>query len=270
MSMAWHDDTLLIADSSNHRVVRWRDGDAEGKIISGLGVLGSSRPDAIYNYDDGSFESVAVASDKEVIWWQTSRCLWKIDLRTDTVEEVKFPGASLSGLLHVQCSRSGVYVLDHDGTRIVKIEDAGAQPRLVAGGSGDGPELNKFGAYCFAVGHDETMYISDFSNDRVLRWIPGAHCGEVLVDIRALQGSFSSPLGLCYTDQQQLYICYGWPGCSIASGILMWEEGESKNCYSVLDHFSAETVLFAGGALYASPCWKDSIIRFGPIPTLQF
>lgn len=266
-SMAWHHDALIIADAANHRLVRWQVGDIEGEIIAGLGVSGSSRPDAIHTYSTHLFmESVAVASDGEIIWWQISECVWKIDLRSNSVEEMKWQGCKLEDIRYIQCSRSGLFILDCRGTRIVKIE--GNEAQLVAGGNDEGPELNhlnQFDAYCFAVGDDETLYISDYSNDRILRWSPGGDRGEVLVDGQKLgqcRRSFRRPMGLCYTEHEQLYICEG------GTKVIMWELG-AHTCSCVVEGYATVGVLFAGGALYVSTR-TDGVIRFGgPTKTLQ-
>ena len=98
----------------------------------------------------------------------------------------------------------------------------GKEGIIVAGGNGEGNKLNQlnYPIYIF-IDREETVYVSDFSNNRVMKWYKGASEGIVVAGGQG-QGNSSNqlnyPQGLLVNEVDDVYVAdYGnhrimcWP-----------------------------------------------------------
>lgn len=80
-----------------------------------------------------------------------------------------------------------LYVTEHENHRVTRwtLEENITRGQLVAGGNGKGARLDQLnepsGVF---VDQNQTVYIADFSNDRVMKWINGAKEGILIGKIR--------------------------------------------------------------------------------------
>ena len=125
----------------------------------------------------------------------------------------------------VYCSPKGViYVSDAGGTRVQKVEGSRLIPVV---DSKELPEEHAFDASHVFVTKEEVLYISDLSNDRVLRFAEGTSVPTVVADFKDRDGVELG--GLFVTEDERIFVCdHG--NCQV----LVIDAGENT-CCSELD-----------------------------------
>ncbi|CAF1604041.1 unnamed protein product [Adineta ricciae] len=166
---------IFIADSWNHRIVRWKRNENRRTIVAGGNGRGNrlnqlDRPtDVIFDEQNNSL-IIADYGNRRVMRWflntnQTEILIDKIDCSRLTMDKFGF-----------------VYVSDcekHE-VRRWKMGEKG-EGTLVAGGNGKGNQLNQFNVPTFLFVDDEqSLYVSDFGNHRVMKWRKDAQKGFVV------------------------------------------------------------------------------------------
>lgn len=177
---------FYVADTDNHRVLRFEPGLPEGRIVAGGAGAGSE----LHQLDS----PVGIAVDRD-------GCMLIVDCANDRVlhyprdEGADGPregvvvaggGGAGSGLaqLDAPCGlavdRHGtIYIGDCFNHRVVAWERGAKEGKLVAGGS-RGDSLEQLSSpNGVAVGVDGSIFVADFENNRIVRWATGARIGTV-------------------------------------------------------------------------------------------
>ena len=196
-------DSLLICDRHNRRVVQWslQQGTVSGKtLIDNINCCGLAID------DDGNLYV------------------------TDFIEQVvkRFPRGENIGIVVAGGNRTGhdlhqldspnkvcvdkqgaVYVSDFDNNRVVKWERGARQGIVVAGGTeGEGLEALSY-PQGIAIDADNNLYIADMGNHRVTKWASGMKKGEIIVGGKGEgqeANQFSGPMGLAFNRHGDLYV----------------------------------------------------------------
>ena len=197
--------SIVIADWWNHRIVEWKIGASHGRVIAG-GRGEGNRLDQLYSPTD-------VLIDKETnslfIADQGNRRVLRWSRRQDTTQgEVIVDNIDCCGL--AMDHQRYLYVSDYvtDEVRRYTIGDKNAI--VVAGGNGQGNQLNQlnFPTYLF-VDEEQAVYVSDRDNHRVMKWKKGAKEGIVVAGEQG-QGSaltqLSHPNGLFVDTSSTIYV----------------------------------------------------------------
>ena len=95
-----------------------------------------------------------------------------------------------------------IYVLDARGTRVQKVEGSRLIPLL---DSKDLPKEHAFDAYYIFVSKQEVLYISDYENDRILRFAEGTSVPTVVGDFGDRDGV--NLAGLFVTEDERIFVC---------------------------------------------------------------
>ncbi|CAF1149958.1 unnamed protein product [Rotaria sordida] len=108
-----------------------------------------------------------------------------------------------------------VYVADTDNSRIQMWAKGATSGVTVAGGNGKGRGLNQIGACQGIFVHEETnaLYISDFYNDRIVKWIPEKGEGVIVAGINvggSAANQLSGPRGIFVDECETIYIADLW------------------------------------------------------------
>ncbi|CAF3424741.1 unnamed protein product, partial [Rotaria sp. Silwood2] len=198
------EQTMYIADTDNHRIIEWKYGATNGKVVAGENGEGS-RPDQLRNPKD-------VIVDKE------NDCLIICDQGNDRV--VRWPrqnGTSGQTIISdVGCAGLAMdndgnfYVSDYKKYEVRRWRLGETTGTVVAGGHGQGNCLDQLNApgYIF-VDQDYSVYISEWSNDRVTKWIKGAKEGIVVAGGQGRGNSlaqFSRPRGIIVDQFGTVYV----------------------------------------------------------------
>ncbi|CAF1407459.1 unnamed protein product [Adineta steineri] len=165
---------IFIADRWNHRIVEWKYNAKEGQIIAGGNGQGNRMnqlfhpTDVIVGQQSHSI-IIADSGNRRVIRWLNQKQQILIDntdcygLATDTY-----------GFLYVSD------VLKNE-VRRWKIGEYKNEGVVVAGGNGKGDQLNQLNRPGFIfVNEDQSVYVSDQDNHRVMKWRKGAKEGIVV------------------------------------------------------------------------------------------
>ena len=158
--------SIVIADFVNHRIVEWKIGANNGKVIAG-GRGQGNRLDQLYYPTD-------VLIDKETnslfIADQWNRRVLRWSRRQETTQgEVIFDNIHCFGL--AMDHQRYLYVFDTDKHEVRRYTIGDKNGIVVAGVNGQGNRLNQlnFPTY-LSVDEEQAVYVSDSNNHRVMKW----------------------------------------------------------------------------------------------------
>ncbi|CAF0985232.1 unnamed protein product [Adineta steineri] len=194
---------IFIADSTNHRIVEWKYNAKEGQVIAGGNGLGNQMDQLNHPSDvivDEQNHSIIIADvgNRRVIRWmnQTQHILIdNIDCHNLAIDKYGF-----------------LYVSDHkkDEVRRWKMGEYNNEGIVVAGGNGQGNQLNQLSTPGFIfVDEEQSVYVSDRDNHRVMKWIKDARTGRIVAggngNGKNLNQLFS-PQGVIVDDFGQIHV----------------------------------------------------------------
>ncbi|CAF1588340.1 unnamed protein product [Adineta ricciae] len=212
---------IFIADSGNHRIVRWKRNENEGTIVAGGNGKGNSLYQLNHPTDmifDEQTDSLIIADygNRRVMWWFLNEDKPEIFLRRIDCWRLTMD--------RFRC----VYVSDdmEYEVRRWKMEEDG-RGRIFAGGYGRGENLHQFQFPNFMFVDDEqSIYVSDVENHRVMKWIKyaeegivvagGNGCGENL-------NQLNCPEGIIVDHEGRIYVA----DCG-NHRIMRWCEGDEE------------------------------------------
>ncbi|CAF2037868.1 unnamed protein product [Rotaria magnacalcarata] len=217
------DQTVVIADYWNHRIMQWKNGDTtNGQVVAGGNGQGNglnqlNRPtDVLIDKEKDSLIICDCGNDRVVRW---SR-------RNGTTQgEVLIDNINCYGL--AMDEQRYLYVSDtrkHEVRRYQLGENIGT---LVAGGNGRGNGLNQLNMpeYLF-VDRDHSVYVSDCCNHRVMKWVEGAKEGIVVAGGQGEGDALTQlyyPLRLFVDTLGTLYVAD-----SLNHRVMRWTQGDNK------------------------------------------
>jgi hypothetical protein len=168
-------DSLIISDRGNSRVVQWpRYNGTSGKIIiSGVCCVGIAMDNDGYLYVSDSMKH------------EVRR--WKIGETNGTVvaggngRGKRFDQLDDPSYIFVDDDYS-VYVSDGNNHRVMMWERGAKEGIVVAGGQDEGDDLSQLSEpRGLIVDQLDTVYVGDYGNNRVMRWCKGASEGSIVV-----------------------------------------------------------------------------------------
>ncbi|CAF1006140.1 unnamed protein product [Adineta steineri] len=254
---------IFIADYWNHRIVEWKYNAKEGQIIAGRHrkrnrIDQLNQPtDVVVNQQNHSI-IIADRDNRRVIQWlnQNQQILIdNIDCYGLTMDE--------NGFLYVSdCEKSEVkrWKMGEYNEGIV-----------VAGGNGYGNQLNQLNWPTFIfVDEDQSFYVSDRDNYRVMKWSKDAKEGIVVAGgngrVENLN-QLSLPQGVIVDHLGQIYVAD-----SANERVMRWCEGKGEGEIVVggngKGNQSNQLNLPRGlslddeGNLYVADCWNHRIQKF--------
>ena len=188
------EDTVIVADCENRRIVEWKRGATSGTVLAGGNGQGN-RPDQLKSPTDVIFDK---ETDSLIICDRGNRRVTRWPRRSGTRSgETIIDNIACFGL--TRDDEGSLYVTDvekHEVRRYRRGETSGI---VVAGGNGKGAGLNQLnGPAYLCVDGEHAVYVSDYNNHRVMKWVKGANEGIVVAGGRG-QGK----------DLTQLFCPYG-------------------------------------------------------------
>ena len=172
--------SIVIADCWNHRIVEWKMGASHGKVIAGSQGEGNRLDQLNYPTDvliDKETNSLFIAdhANRRVLRWSR---------RQDTTQgEVIVDNIDCWGL--AMDHQRYLYVSDTAQHEVRRYTIGDKNGTVVAGGNGQGNQLNQlsFPTYLF-VNEEQALYVSDYLNHRVMKWNKCAKEGIVVAGER--------------------------------------------------------------------------------------
>ena len=197
------DQTIVIVDCNNHRVLEWTIGATSAQVVAG-GNLGGHRSDQLNYPTDVIINKEAdhlIICDREnrrVVQWQRRGG----ESGETIISHVKCFGIAMD--IH-----RFLYVSDLEKYEVRRWQIGESQGTLIAGGNGSGNRFDQFRTphYVF-IDRDLTLFVSDSENHRVIKWandtkegiaIAGSqNSGHALTQLSWPEGIFVDQWGSVY------------------------------------------------------------------------
>ncbi|CAF1543805.1 unnamed protein product [Adineta steineri] len=194
---------IFIPDSNNHRIVEWKHNAKEGQIIAGENGQGNQMGQLYYPTDvivDQQTQSIIIADygNKRVIQ------------RLNQNQQILIHNINRHSLAMDKNGFLYVSDVEKNEVRRWKMGEYNTEGVVVAGGNGQGDQLNQLNFPIFIfVDKDQSIYVSDWGNHRVMKWRKDAKQGRVVAggngEGRSLN-QVSGPLGVIVDDLGQIYV----------------------------------------------------------------
>ncbi|CAF4736214.1 unnamed protein product, partial [Rotaria sp. Silwood2] len=212
------DQTIYVADQSNHRIVEWKWGATSGQGVAGENGQGSGAHQ-LYNPRDVIVDKerdsliICDGSNGRVVRWPR---------RNGTSGEMIISNIDWVGL--TMDENGSFYVTDVGKDEVRRCRRGESQGTVVAGGSGRGNRLDQlsYPQYVF-VDRDHSVYVSDEWNHRVMRWVEGAKQGIVVAGGQGKGNGLtelSYPYGVVVDQLGTVYVADWWN-----ARIMRWPKG---------------------------------------------
>jgi sugar lactone lactonase YvrE len=200
------DQTLYVADVWNHRIVKWKSGATSGEVVAGGNGEGSAAHQLAKPRDvivDKERDSLIICdySNQRVVLWPR---------RNGTSGETIISNIDCRGLT---MDESGALYVTDIGKHEVRRYRRESQGTVVAGGDGDESRVDQLSEphYVF-VDRDHSVYVSDWINHRVMKWVKDAKQGIVVAGGQG-QGNgltqLSYPFGVVVDQLGTVYVADG-------------------------------------------------------------
>ncbi|CAF1012637.1 unnamed protein product [Rotaria sordida] len=184
------DQTMVIADCWNHRIIQWKMGDTNGQVVAG-GNGNESRLDQLTRPTDVLIDKetnsliICDSGNHRVVRWSRHRGTTQGEILIDNIDCFGF----------AMDDQRYLYISDTGKDEVRRYQIADKNGTIVAGGNGEGTRLNQLNipTYIF-VDQQQTVYVSDNWNYRVMKWNKGAEEG-ILVAGDQGQGNALTQLG---------------------------------------------------------------------------
>ncbi|CAF0855882.1 unnamed protein product [Adineta steineri] len=194
---------IFIADFFNHRIVEWKHNAKEGQIIADSNEQGNRMNQLNYPTDmivDQQNHSIIIADFKN------SRVVqWVGEKQQILIQNIVCYGLAMD-------KHGFLYVSDWKKNEVKrwKMGEYNNEGIVVAGGNEKGHQLNQLNCPTFMfVDEDQSVYVSDCNNHRVMKWRKDAKEGTIVAggngQGRNLNQLFS-PQGIFVHDLGQIYV----------------------------------------------------------------
>ncbi|CAF2052670.1 unnamed protein product, partial [Rotaria magnacalcarata] len=262
------DQTVVIADTGNHRNMQWKNGDTtNGQVVAGGKGKGNGLHQLNYPTDvliDKETDSLIICDygNQRVVRW--SRCSGTTQGEI-LIDNIACWGLAMDDQKYIYVSDSG----KHEVRRYQLDENIGT---VVAGGNGIGYGVNQlnFPRYLF-VDRQQNVYVSDRNNHRVMKWNKGAKEGIVVAGGQG-QGSALTQLyyseGIFVDTVGALYVAD-----TLNNRVMRWTQEDKKKVTAIVggngagagaNQFSSPMSLYFDrhGNLYVADAGNHRVQRF--------
>ncbi|CAF1325673.1 unnamed protein product [Adineta ricciae] len=191
------DRGIYIADTNNHRVMKWSSGASNGEVI----VNGNDQVDG---KPLGQLTKVVVDRDENVYVCDrdNKRVLKyrKDEKQGETIlKDISCWGLALD-------NQGSLYVSDLEANLVMKWPDN----LIVAGGNGRGNGLNQLSSpYNIFVDTSRTLFIVDRGNNRIMKWLAGAKEGQLAIASKGFGNAddqLYKPMGVTVDGMGSVYV----------------------------------------------------------------
>ncbi|CAF1585974.1 unnamed protein product [Rotaria sp. Silwood1] len=260
------DQTMVITDMWNHRIIQWKMGDTNGQVVAGGHGSGKQLDQLNRPFDvliDKKTDSLVICDrdNRRVVRWSR--------LNVTTQGEILLDNIRCWGL--AMDDHRYLYVSDDEKHEVRRYHMEDKNGILVAGGNGNGASLNQLNSptYIF-VDRQQTIYVSDNENHRVIKWEEGATEGTVvaggqgegaaLTQLYYPQGLFVDALGTLYVVDRKNNRVVRWSKEAKQGSIIVGGNGYGKAANQL--NGPMDLSFDQHGNLYVVDTLNDRIQRF--------
>ncbi|CAF4935675.1 unnamed protein product [Rotaria socialis] len=215
------DQTVVIADYYNHRIMQWKNGDtANGQVVAGGNGQGNGLHQLYRPTDvliDKETDSLIICDDKRVLRWSRRSGTTQGEILIDNIDCY---GVAMD-------DQRNLYVSDVAKHEVRRYQLGEKNGTLVAGGNGQGDGLNQLkGPGNLFVDRQQNVYVSDNNNHRVMKWNKGAKEGIVVAGGEGEGNALTQlpyPRGIFVDTLGTLYVADLWN-----HRVMRWTQGDKK------------------------------------------
>ncbi|CAF2241105.1 unnamed protein product [Rotaria magnacalcarata] len=261
------DQTVLIADAENHRIMRWKKGDTtNGQVVAG-GNGGGNRLDQLDPPTDVLIDKetnsliICDLGNSRVVRWSRRNGTTQGEILIDNIDCLKL----------AMDEQRYLYVSDYEKNEVRRYQLGDKNGTLVAGGNGKGNGLNQlnYPTYLFVDRH-QNVYVSDHFNHRVMKWNKGAKegivvaggqgYGDALTQLCFPNGLFVDTLGTLYVADSQNYRVMRWTQGAKQGTVIVGGNGVGAGANQL--SFPMSLSSDRHGNLYVADNWNHRVQRF--------
>ncbi|CAF3430600.1 unnamed protein product, partial [Rotaria socialis] len=217
------DQTVVIADYWNHRIIQWKNGDTTNEQVvaggngQGNGLNQLNRPTDVLIDTETNSLIICDRENQRVVRWSR--------LSGTTQGEILLDNIYCWGL--AMDEQKYLYASDTGKGEIRRYQLGEKNGILVAGGNGQGDGLNQLSdLFNLFVDRQHNVYVSDYSNHRVMKWNKCAKEGIVIAGGQG-QGTaltqLSYPYGIFVDTLGTFYVTD-----SGNNRVMRWTHGDKK------------------------------------------
>ncbi|CAF3260218.1 unnamed protein product, partial [Rotaria sp. Silwood2] len=255
------EQTVYVADSSNHRVMAWKKGATTGEIFAGHGHGANG-------YLSPADLIIDRKTDNLIICDAGNRRVVRQSRLNHTNGQTIISNIDCSGL--ALDDKGALYVSDTKELVVRRYYPGQSLGEVVAGGNGQGDRLDQLNQPMFIfVDRDYSVYVADTYNHRIMKWMKGAKEGIVVAGGPGSTddpAQLSNPRGVIVDQLGTMYAASYWN-----SGIKRWKEGANHG--DVIIHHNGQAISnpLTGpngitfdhrGNLYVADGWMCTVWRF--------
>ncbi|CAF5016986.1 unnamed protein product, partial [Rotaria sp. Silwood1] len=212
------EQTIYVADTSNHRIMKWKWGATSGQVVAG----GNGQESGTHQLSNPFDVIVDKETDSLIICDISNRRVVRWPRRNGTSGETIISNIDCWGL--TMDENGSLYVVDHGKDEVRRYRRGESEGTVVAGGNGSGNRLDQLNdpRYVF-VDRDQSVYISEMGNDRVMKWMKGAKQGIVVAGGQGKGNGLtqlSRPEGVVVDQLGTVYVADRWN-----DRIMRWPKG---------------------------------------------
>jgi len=191
------DDTFLISDFDNNRIIEWKSTQTNGRVIGSEQHFGPA--DLVIDKQTRNL-IVTEVENRQVMQWFKDQDYSKGDV---LISDIYCLGLAID-------NQGFLYTTDYERNEIKRWKIGDQEGTIVAGGNGKGDQLNQLNSPTFIFVDDEqSVYVSDEKNHRVMKWTKDSSQGVIVAGGHG-QGSnlsqLSFPQGLFVDHTGQIYV----------------------------------------------------------------
>ncbi|CAF1431739.1 unnamed protein product, partial [Adineta ricciae] len=195
------DNSLIIADRGNRRVIRWWSQNHQEILINDIQCSSLTR-------DKDNFLYVCDDERHEVKRWTIGDTQGKVvgggNGRGNQLNQFDHPH-----FIFVDDEQS-IYISDLWNHRVMKWRKDAHEGVIVAGGNGSGDSLSQLNCPTGVIVDDfGQVYVADYANQRIMRWRERDQQGEIIIGGDAWGEKFiqlSGPSGISFDIEGNLYV----------------------------------------------------------------
>ncbi|CAF1209436.1 unnamed protein product [Adineta steineri] len=208
---------IFIADSYNNRIVEWKHNAKVGQIVAGANFKGNQLNRPIDVIVDEQNHSIIIADrgNRRVVQWlnQNQQIL---------IDSIYYYGLAMDRYRFLYVSDSKKHEV-----RRWKMGEYNNEGIIVAGENGQGHKLDQLNYPTFIfVDEDQSVYVSDRYNHRVVKWRKGTKRGRIAAGGNGFGknlNQLSSPQGVIVDNFGQIYVAD-----SRNQRVMRWREGKEE------------------------------------------
>ncbi|CAF2842679.1 unnamed protein product [Rotaria sp. Silwood2] len=254
------DQTIVIADSLNHRIVQWNVGDTNGKVVAG----GHGEGNRLYQLKYPTDVLIDIETNSLIICDEGNRRVVQWSRLSGTIQgEILLNNICCRGL--AMDDQRYLYISDIEKHEVRRYQIGDKNGTVVAGGHGKGTGLNQLNepTYVF-VDREQAVYVSEWNNHRVMKWdkdakegiivAGGQGKGNSLAQLSCPNGLFVDTFGTVYVVDSWNHRVMRWPKGAKQGTVIMGGKGQL--------HLPIGLSFDRHGNFYVAEKWNHRVQRF--------